>query len=121
MFFDNTNNGVCSCCGNCCSNWLPLSKQEKNYLSKLIKDKHLKPTVKKLSVNWYDICPFLDDKNKCSIYEQRPQICKNFKCDIQKKMNFKEVSFSDYLELCDLRKEIFRGDSYDISNRPRKH
>jgi len=41
----------CSKCGKCCSNYLPLQKEE-------IK------TMKKLAIkDWYNICPFLNYKN----------------------------------------------------------
>lgn len=84
---DYTNNGQCIGCGKCCSNLLPLSSGEikdiKRYLKKhpIQEQKHFSPT-KCPSLDM--TCPFMKEdreKDKCSIYPVRPQICRLFKCD----------------------------------------
>lgn len=82
-----TDNGKCTQCGECCSNFLPISKQEigeiKQYIKKhkVKEQKHLFP----FSGPQIDAtCPFLrlDRKTeRCSIYNVRPDICRWFKCD----------------------------------------
>lgn len=85
--YDFTCNGKCIECGNCCSNLLPMTDEEILIIKKYIKqykikeNKHLVP----LSTVALDLtCPFLDNgKNceKCTIYEVRPKICRDFICD----------------------------------------
>lgn len=77
-----TNNGKCSKCGSCCSTLLPLKESEIKRLRKIIKMRHLKPHEQPKVVMAIDLtCPFLTDDNLCSIYDDRPWICKIFKCD----------------------------------------
>lgn len=82
---DFTNNGECSCCGECCGNILPLTKDDikaiKAYMSKhnVKENKHTPPTVAPVIDN---TCPFRNDlEKKCDIYPARPTICRLFKCD----------------------------------------
>ena len=84
---DFTNNGECSGCGNCCSRYLPLSQHEINTIIAYVKRKNIKQqfhSVNVLSERFFDMCcPFLDDTKpdkKCTIYEVRPLICRDFNC-----------------------------------------
>lgn len=87
--YDFTNNGDCSSCGQCCSNFIPLSCDEIIRIKKYIKShgikpcNHFLPTVDPLP----DMtCPFRDNNKKiCTIYKIRPVICREFKCDKAKK------------------------------------
>lgn len=82
-----TCNGKCTGCGNCCSNLLPMTDKEIRIIKEYIKrngikeHKHILP----LATPIIDMtCPFLDDSKsceKCTIYEVRPKICRNFICD----------------------------------------
>lgn len=84
--FDFTINGECSGCGQCCSNFLPLSAKEIKEIRRYVKkhhiseQKHIAPMAKPL----IDMtCPFLISdrkKDKCSIYPVRPHICRCFIC-----------------------------------------
>lgn len=77
-----TKNGECSKCGNCCSTLLPLKVTEIYRLRKLIKERGLKPREQPKVVVAADLmCPFLTMDNLCSIYNERPYICKIFRCD----------------------------------------
>lgn len=88
---DFTCKGKCSKCGECCSNLLPLTNAEIRHLREIVKKRKLKPHYHILYNAKYDMtCPFLNDQNKCSIYEDRPYICKIFKCD-KKAMNEEEA------------------------------
>lgn len=87
--YDFTDNGKCSSCGACCSNFLPLSDNDISRIEKYIKShnikpcKHIMPTAEPLT----DFtCPFRDNNRKiCTIYQARPVICRDFRCDKAKK------------------------------------
>lgn len=99
----------CSKCGKCCSNYLPLQKEEIDTMKKLAtkENKHL------LDKEWYNICPFLNYKNKCDIYENRPLICREYSCynyehkiyNLEVFVNIPKENFS----LVNVRKEIFNN------------
>ena len=82
---DFTINGKCSGCGNCCANFLPVSNVEIERIQRYIKKHGIKerlrrfPTVEPM-VDM--MCPFRDDlEKKCTIYEVRPAVCRDFLCD----------------------------------------
>lgn len=104
-------NGECSKCGRCCSNFLPLSEREIRYLKKIVRKRNLKPYFRPMLANPEVVCPFLDNSNHCSIYSDRPDICKAFKCDYQEKSESERFTYQmqDYKELVDVREEIFNG------------
>ena len=88
--FDYTKNGECSNCGNCCSDFLPISPKEIRRIEKYIKkhgikeQKHLLPTAIVPIVDM--LCPFRSNaERKCVIYEVRPAICRDFRCDKPRK------------------------------------
>lgn len=77
----NLKNGSCSKCGGCCSNILPLTDNEKNKIKKIIKKRKLKPSYH-IPLNGFDMtCPMLDSNSRCRIYEDRPNICRVYRCD----------------------------------------
>jgi len=89
--YDFTDNGKCTQCGACCSNYLPMTQKEIATIHRFVKKhdikefKHLFP----VSNDTFDMtCPFMDDskqKEKCRIYSVRPEICKQFICSKEKK------------------------------------
>lgn len=90
--YDNTINGMCSECGDCCSNRLPMSQKEINQIKLYIKKNNIveqKHGVFALSKTSLDLtCPFLDDTkktHKCTIYPVRPQVCKEYICNCGKR------------------------------------
>lgn len=110
---DLTKDGKCTGCGQCCSNYLPMSETDviriKKWMSKnkVKEQKHILPT-NNLSIDL--TCPFLDmskpDK-KCSIYHVRPSICKAFKCnDKEGAMKNKQLYHERY-RVVDMRNEFF--------------
>ena len=87
--YDYTKNGECTGCGRCCSDLLPLCDEEIAVIRKYIRRKKIEP-CKHLPPTMYpkedDTCPFRDDAKKiCTIYEVRPMICREFKCDYPRK------------------------------------
>lgn len=112
--FDYTQDGRCSGCGQCCSNFLPLSDREIEEIRKYIKkhhiaeQKHFVPTAKP-TMDW--TCPFLRDeepKEKCAIYPIRPKICRVFQCNQppSKIKENKELFWKTH-KACDMRETFF--------------
>ena len=80
--YNYTNEGKCSRCGNCCSALLPVTNEELKILKRYTKRKHIQVTPKHEGVAFDLICPFYNEtEKKCNVYEVRPQICRDFKCD----------------------------------------
>lgn len=78
----NLYNGNCKGCGECCSNFLPLSIMDvvrlRGYLSS-----H-KVEARKQAGDFDCMCPFLSEKRECMVYEARPEICRIYRCDKHK-------------------------------------
>lgn len=71
----------CQQCGKCCANILLLSNTEIKRIKKYIQNNKIKPINRQsVMLPYQDICPFLTQDNKCSIYEVRPTICKRYQC-----------------------------------------
>lgn len=99
-------NFECKKCGNCCSAYLPLTEKEVK-LMKSLKEKINKAPLRN---DYIFHCPFLNNENKCNIYEDRPFICRQYTCfnyenHIFDKTAFKEAS-KEKFELRNVRKEI---------------
>ena len=86
---DFTKDGECSQCGQCCSNMLPMSKKECLRIADYIRRKHIGECVHRpptASPTEDYTCPFRDNARKiCTIYEVRPAICRDFRCDKPRK------------------------------------
>lgn len=80
---DNTCNGKCSKCGECCGTVLPIDQEDANriqeyvFKNKILINRFLLIMTRKLQ------CPYYNgNKEKgCSIYEARPKICRYYKCN----------------------------------------
>ena len=80
---DNTCNGKCSKCGECCGIVLPIDQEDANriqeyvFKNKILINRYLLVMTRKLQ------CPYYNgNKEKgCSIYEARPKICRYYKCN----------------------------------------
>ena len=85
--FNFTDNGKCTCCGNCCTALLPVTKEELKTIKRYIKRKHIRPVVHYGKASIDLTCPFRNDaEKKCNVYEVRPAICRDFKCDKPQKL-----------------------------------
>lgn len=107
-----TENGQCSSCGSCCSRYLPLSSKELKEIKRYVKKHRIKPYVHLFptSDSILDLtCPFRDEENKiCTIYQQRPQICRSFKCDKPKNDIWAtKREFRAKYRVVDMREEIW--------------
>ena len=102
---------MCECkrCGNCCSNFLPLSKKEIKDLKQIVKQRNLKPISGIFGIGFENSCPFLNG-NICVIYEDRPVICRIFTCEKFNNGDYRNTKelFKEERMLTDLRKEIFK-------------
>ena len=84
---NNCINGNCSRCGDCCTPFLPMSKNEvkkiRDYLKRnrdILNRAYNNSPVK--DGNLYIRCCFYDpDKKECMIYPVRPTICRLYKCN----------------------------------------
>lgn len=97
---NNTKKGKCQKCGECCGNFLPISKNDIQRIKEYIKinniqavkhfpDKRQQRIMEKLEeiagkkLPFFDFsCPFLTNQNKCNIYSIRPLICRIYKCNM---------------------------------------
>lgn len=79
---NNCSCGECSNCGECCTDFIPLSKNEVRVIKRYIKDNNIPENVYQDSNNIDLRCPFYvkDSEKHCSIYPVRPQVCRGFKC-----------------------------------------
>lgn len=66
----------CLNCGDCCSSFVAISKEEKAAILNYVKQKNIKLNSNSLN------CIFLNKTKHCNIYEVRPQICKKFTCKV---------------------------------------
>lgn len=81
---DYTVDGKCSGCGSCCSDFLPVSREEVERIRYFVKRHNIRQHINVVvSGAFMDMtCPFRDGVNsKCDIYSVRPQICRHFQCD----------------------------------------
>lgn len=109
---DFSNNGKCSNCGNCCSNFLSMTKAEINTIKKYIEEHGIleQKNVFPLANPSFDLtCPFRSEKERrCLIYPVRPAICKVFMCYHKKEDLYKrrdEISL--HCEAVDCRSEFY--------------
>lgn len=91
--YDFTDHGKCNCCGQCCSDLLPVTDKEIAEIKKYVKIHNIKAHSHGnfLSMNVMDLtCPFMDSSKelKCEIYPVRPQICRMFSCHKESRKKF---------------------------------
>lgn len=76
---DNSICGNCSKCGECCTNFLPVTQKEIYEIQKYVIKNNIRPQKQMLIMQNRLSCPYYDGK-KCLIYKARPLICKEFYC-----------------------------------------
>lgn len=111
--FNLTDNGKCKGCGACCSNILPMTQDEIRIIRQYIKkngikeQKRLIPTV---NTNIDMTCPFLDNSKKCekcTIYDVRPRVCRDFICDPKQRPPV-DLNYASNARIVLVREEFFR-------------
>ena len=102
--------GKCSCCGQCCTNLLPMTSNEITRIRAYIKKHNIKPHNHIVPyAEAYDMtCPFMDSSKheKCTIYEVRPKICREYICDKSQRKPFKPAGLN-YMTV--MVRELFFG------------
>lgn len=76
---DNSCRGQCSKCGECCTNFLPVTQKEIEIIQEYVIANKIRPQKQMLVMQNRLTCPYYNGK-KCLIYEVRPLICKEFYC-----------------------------------------
>lgn len=76
---DNSICGNCSKCGECCTNFLPVTQKEIDEIQKYVIKNNIRPQKQMLIMQNRLSCPYYNGK-KCLVYEARPLICKKFYC-----------------------------------------
>lgn len=99
---DFTKNEKCSGCARCCANILLATDEEIKVIKEYMKEHNikLKSPYSVLETEYKDICPFLNEDNKCSIYPARLTICKSFCCNpkLHEPMDYKNTKIIDMLD-----------------------
>ena len=109
---DYTCNGQCSCCGQCCGDILHLSRKEIKRIRQYVKDHKIQPTAKNIFVAYDNTCPFRDNVNKkCKIYEVRPDICREFICNLKKEDIYNNRERNNNSKLARSMRQLFFDDS----------
>ena len=115
--YDFTKDGKCIGCGSCCSNFLPMTKNEIKDIKRYIKKNNIRECRHFIpAVTVFDMtCPFLDiskpDK-RCTIYEHRPMICRTFICNCPPSKadhGVLETMSKSHLVAVDMRETFFGG------------
>ena len=109
---DFTKDGECSNCGQCCSNFLPMSVKDAKRIKDYVQRKHIQECVHRPPtadpVKDYT-CPFRDDEKRiCTIYEVRPAICRDFRCDKPRKnIEADKRMYHKRFDILDMRESFF--------------
>lgn len=108
-------NGMCSNCGECCSDTLHLSNEEIKRIDEYLKEHKITPAPYRTINNGNETldngCPFRNDVMKlCTIYPVRPEICQVFKCDTPVEKAIKIRDFTNYNKLPRSMRLVFFND-----------
>lgn len=110
MIKDYTKQGKCSQCGMCCSNFLTLYPHEITKLRELASKPDTEGSIKHIGGRFWFTCPFLmiKDENStyCGIYEDRPHVCRVFKCNRPRCHELVNEMHKDGGILVDIMKDI---------------
>lgn len=118
---DFTEDGHCSGCGSCCSDFLAVSKEEIERIRVYVVNHHLKEHITLVNPGIFMdcTCPFRDNVHKkCDIYPVRPQICRCFQCDQEMELiNSNKALFQQRNQTISMRTEFFgRANNGIIAN-----
>jgi Fe-S-cluster containining protein len=79
---DNTINGNCSKCGECCGVILPIDQEDAYRIFDYVQKKKIHVCKTVLVMKQKLQCPYYSGKKEgCLIYEARPKICRMYRCD----------------------------------------
>lgn len=80
---NNTCNGECTKCGECCGHILPIDQEDADKIQEYVIQNRIFPQRQILVMENKLQCPYYTGNKKrgCSIYEARPKICKYYICN----------------------------------------
>lgn len=109
-------NGVCSNCGECCSDILHLDEEEIQRIDEYMKEHKITPAPYREIDNGKETldtgCPFRNNVMKlCTIYPVRPEICRIFKCNRSAKEAAKVRDLNNYNKLPRSMRLVFFNES----------
>lgn len=109
---DCTVDGRCSGCGECCSNFLPMSQKEIQTIRCYVSRNAVNEQRHNVAVGIDATCPFRSEsERKCLIYPVRPEICKSFQCNKKPEdLLENKTLFHERHRPIDMRKEFFGND-----------
>ena len=121
--YDFSKNGECSRCCHCCGPLIPLTMREANKMKELYKtDEYVRRVVDRNCSIVYNeetgefdrinlICPFADlEEHRCSIYNDRPQVCRVFRCHNYNTQDIKDCEQKAYYNHINYYKDKKKGD-----------
>ena len=78
---NNTHDGKCSRCGDCCGLFIPFTDRDIARIKKYVRKHHIEPQYRDTPEGFLSHCCFFDRKNHiCTIYPVRPYVCSDFIC-----------------------------------------
>lgn len=99
------NNPSCTNCNECCSMGVMLLPEEYKKLKKYLLNDNTGKTIYNDAVNRikkyskggtiYWMCPFSNSNKKCSIYNIRPSICRDFHCKKELSENYNRAKYEE--------------------------
>ena len=121
--YDFSKNGECSRCCHCCGPLIPLTMKEANKMKELYKtNEYVRRVVDRNCSIVYNeetgefdrinlVCPFADlEEHKCSIYNDRPQVCRVFRCHDYNIQDIKDCEQKAYYNHINYYKDKEKGD-----------
>lgn len=103
-----TDRGSCDGCGECCGQYLPLTKKEIKRLKRYVRRNGVKPTPEFLRYGdkyiFSCLCPFLGSDRRCMVYDVRPAICRAYRCDRHKTGTMEAPEWDSMPKVVDMRK-----------------
>lgn len=114
--FDYTIGGKCStvlCNAKCCAAVLAVSDAEIEQIKEYIKQNDIKSVNRNIieDTGFVNICPFLNEDQKCNIYAVRPEICRSYLCSKRMK------GFNHYDKHIRNLNDLFPEENYNNSER----
>lgn len=83
-----TGRGDCRGCGECCGRFLPLTPLDVARLKSYVERNGIEAAREAwidgdgLTLNFN--CPFLGEDKECMVYEARPEVCREYRCDLHR-------------------------------------
>ena len=98
----------CKGCGECCSQFLPITNFEIEGIKEYISRNNISPVYQPI------MCPFFDmDSRLCKIYQVRPFICRKYDCRKHKSLElFADIpaNWSINAQIRDMAQVFINGD-----------